>query len=461
MVCVLQVALIVGSAAWSLKHMVAAVGVVLIASAAAFSTRRTMMVAMVLAVVVPDHFIDPRQLPLGLRPEEILLLAGMLFAGIELVYERRLWLRRSSLDGVVLAFLAIALLSGLVGLYRGHDVSVVQRNLRFPLYYLAFFLVLQSVGPRAVVRFFVPLLILSGVVVSVEYILEFVGAIDLSAGQRFVRVGRRQGLVLPISLLLVANQFVHDPRRWGRAVLLGAFALIGLVLILTVGRGMWVAFALGLGVTIWLRPGRVTATRGRVWRGVLLAMALLALLAGVALAFQRVTGAAISAHAVERSRSFVDYTRDVQVVGRILNYGTALEAIAEYPILGHGQGKTLDSYSFNPDIGRYGRWTAWSLDSLYLTLWLKMGLPGLLVFGWLCLRVLRLAYGALQGATDPGARAFAAGAVSVMVAMLALRLTDGSMVNGRFALVFAVLFGLVASLSTSVESEKGALPATS
>ena len=459
--CVPQILLIVGAATYSLKHMVAAVGVVLVGAVAAFSTRRTMMVAVVLAVVLPDHFVDVNRLPMGLRPEEILLLAGMLFAGIELVYERGLWIRRSSLDGVVLAFLAIALLSGLVGLYRGHDVSIIQRNLRYPLYYIAFFLVLQSVDARAVVRVFMPLLILAGVVVSAQYILEFIGAIDLSAGERFVRVGRRQGLVLPVSLLLVANQFLHDPRRWGRAILLGAFAVVGLALILTVGRGMWVAFSLGLGVTIWLRPGRVTSARGRVWRGALLTMALLALLAGVALAFQRVTGAAVSAHAVERSRSIVDLTRDVQVVGRILNYGTALEAIAEYPLLGHGQGKTLESFSFDPDMGRYGRWTAWSLDSLYLTLWLKMGLPGLLVFGWLCLRVLHLAYGALQRSQAPGARAFAAGAVSIMVAMLALGLTDGSLINGRFALVFAVVFGLVASLSSSLESEEEAPGATS
>ncbi len=129
--------------------------------------------------------------------------------------------------------LAIALLSGLVGLYRGHEISTILRNLRFPLYYIAFFLVVQSVDARTVVRVFVPLLVVSGVVVSLEYILEFLGAIDLSAGQRFVRVGRRQGLVLPVALLLVANQYVHDPRRWGRTVLLGIFAIIGLSLVLT------------------------------------------------------------------------------------------------------------------------------------------------------------------------------------------------------------------------------------
>lgn len=447
----LQVLLIVGPAAWSLRHMAVVLGVVLLGPAVIFSVRRTMVVVTALAVILPAHFVDSRQIPLGLRLEEILLLAGVLFACIDLVHRRSLWIRRSPLDGAVLAFLVIALLSGLVGLHRGHEVSLVLRNLRFPLYYIAFFLVVQSVDARTVVRVFVPLLVLSGVIVSLEYILEFIGAIDLSAGHRFVRVGRRQGLVLPVALLLVANQYVHDPRRWGRAASLGIFAIMGLSLVLTVGRGMWVAFALGLGVTIWLRPGRDISRRSRAWRSAVLTVAVLALLAGVVFSFQRVTGAAISAHAVERSRTFVDYTRDVQAVARILNYGTALEAIAKHPILGSGQGTTLTCYSFDPHLGQYQRWTSWSLDSLYLTLWLKMGLPGLLAFSWLCLQVLRLALRTMRSAVTRETRAFAAGAVAVMVAMLTLGLSDGSMINGRFALVFAVLFGLVVCVSSTAD----------
>jgi len=461
MASALQVLLIVGPAAWSLGHMAAVLGVVLVGSAVIFSVRRTMVAITALAVVLPAHFVDSRQLPLGLRPEEVLLLAGLLFACIELVYRRSLWIRRSPLDGAVIAFLAVALLSGLVGLYSGHETSHILRNLRYPLYYVAFFLVVQSVDARAVVRIFVPLLVLAGVIVSLEYILEFIGAIDLSAGQRFVRVGRRQGVVLPVALLLVANQYAHDPRRWGRAALMGIFATIGLALVLTVGRGMWVASALGLGATIWLRSGRATSALSRVWRSVLLTVALLALLVGAMLAFQRVTGAAISAHAVERSRTFVDYTRDVQAVGRILNYSVALEVIAQHPILGSGQGKTLTSYSFDPDLGRYQTWTSWTLDSLYLTLWLKMGLAGLLAFSWLGLQVLRLALRTFRSAVTRETRAFAAGAVAVMVAMLVLGLSDASMINGRFALVFAVLFGLVASLSAVTEDERTASPAVS
>ena len=44
---------------------------------------------------------------------------------------------------------------------------------------------------------------------------------------------------------------------------------------------------------------------------------------------------------------------------------------------------------------------------------------------------------------DPPTRAFAAGCVATLAAMALLGLSDGSMMNGRFALLFGTLFGLV------------------
>ena len=203
-------------------------------------------------------------------------------------------------------------------------------------------------------RLFAPLVVLAGVVVSAEYLLEFLGAVDPAAGESFVRVSRRQGIVLPVAMLLLANGFVHDPRRWGRPLLLALFLFIGLGFAITLGRGMWAAFGLGLLVTVWLWHRSQPAARRRAWKAALLAAGVVAALVLTALAFQRLTGAALSAHAVERSRTFLDVTRDVQVVGRFLGYASAWEEILEHPFLGGGQGATFTAWSFNPDAGRFG-----------------------------------------------------------------------------------------------------------
>ena len=425
-------------------HVVLAAGALGAGALILFSPRRTLAVLVVVTAALPVHFLDAARLPLGLRPWEILLAAGILFALIDLAAFDRWRLRRTSADGLVAAFLLAALVSGAVGLWHGNEA--VLRNLRYPMYYAVFFLVLHAARPGDGARLFAPLLVLGGVVVSAEYLLEFLGAVDPAAGERFVRVSRRQGIVLPAALLLLANGFLHDPRRWGRPLLLALFLFTGLGFAITLGRGMWAAFGLGLLVTVWLwhrsQPGAGRGARGRAWKAALLAAGVVAALVLSALAFQRLTGAALSAHAVERSRTFLDVSRDVQVVGRFLGYASAWEEILEHPFLGGGQGATFTAWSFDPEAGRFETWRAWTVDSLYLTLWLKMGIAGLLLFPWLCLHVGRRALGLCRSA-DPATRAFAAGSAATLAAMALLGLSDGSMMNGRFALLFGILFGLV------------------
>ena len=456
-VCGVQLIVVVVPLLWSIPlSWVASAGVVLLA-AMLFSTRRTLAVMLLTTIALPDPVYKSFVFPLGLRLAEVLLIAAFLFAFIDIFYRRGLQVRRSSADGLVLAFLGVAVASAAIGWFHGHDESTILRNVRFPLYHAVLFLVVQAVDERAVVRIFAPFIVLAATVVAAGYILEFLGAIDLSAGERFFRVARRQGIMLPVALLLLVNQLIFDPKRYGKLLLLALFVPIGLALALTLGRAMWVAFAVGLVATMWLRyrsrsGSAVSHVRGKLWRGALLVALTLAFLVSTVLLFQRVTGTAITAHAVERSRTFVDYGRDVQVVARLLGYSEALAAIDEHPILGHGQGKTLTFYSFNPNTDRFETWTSWTLDSLYLSLWLKMGLPGLFLFMWLCLHIMRRARTAFDDSDDSQIRAFTAGTVAVLLAMLTLGISDGSMVNGRFAVVFGILFGLVAVTADAVKT---------
>ena len=421
-------------------HVVLAAGALVAAALILFSPRRTLAVLVVVTAVLPAHLVDAARLPLGLRPWEILLLAGILFAVIDLAAFERWRLRRTSADGLVAAFLLLALVSGVVGFWHGNEA--VLRNLRYPMYYGVFFLVLHAARPGDGARLFAPLMVLAGVVVSAEFLLEFLGAIDPAAGERFVRVSRRQGIVLPVALLMLANGFVHDPRRWSRPLAAALFLFIGLGFAITLGRGMWAAFGLGLLVTVWLWHRSQPAAGRRVWKAALLTVGVVAALVLSALAFQRLTGASLSAHAVERSRTFLDVGRDIQVVSRFLGYASALEQIRGHPFLGGGQGATVTAWSFDPEAGRFETWTAWTVDNLYLTLWLKMGLAGLLLFPWLCLHVGRRAL-RLCRSGDPATRAFAAGCAATLAAMALLGLSDGSMMNGRFAVLFGILFGLV------------------
>ena len=454
--CALICAVVVGPVFWFAHFAPLLATALLTAGVMLFSVRRSLVVLLVATAVIPGPVLEFLRIPLGFKLTEVLLIATLLFLAIDVVWARRLRVTTTGVDGLVAAFLAVALLSALLGAYYGNDdKGSILRNLRYPLYYVAFFAATQAFSPRDGARLIAPILMLVGPVVGTTYIFEFLGAIDLSAGKRFFRVMGPQGVVLPVAMLVIANLLIHDPRRFGRVLPALAFLPTGLAFVLTVGRGMWVAFAVGLATTLWIRHRSRPRGARHAWGGAILAAAVAAVLLVSVLVFQRFTGAAVSAHALERSRTFVDVSRDVQVLGRLMGYSEVLQAIAERPVFGSGQGRILKFYGFDPEKGRFETWEAWTVDSLYLTLWLKMGLPGLILFALLYLKLLRISWGQSHAAGPPDRRAFAAGAFSVLVAMGVLGISDGSMINGRLAVLFAVLFAAVARDATDPSPATG------
>ena len=443
--CALLCVVVVGPAFWSVHYVPLFAGALLAAAAMLFSVRRSLFILLVATAVIPGPVLALLRIPLGFKLTEVLLIATLLFLVIEVAWARRLRVTATQVDGLVAAFLAVALLSALLGMYYGNDdKGSILRNLRYPLYYVAFFAATQAFSSRDGARLIAPVLMFAGPVVGMIYIFEFLGAIDLSAGERFFRVARPQGVVLPVAMLLTANLFIHDPRRFGRLLPALAFIPTGLAFALTMGRGMWLAFAVGLATTLWLRHRSRPRGARRAWGAAILAAAVIGVLFASVLVFQRFTGAAVGAHALERSRTFVDFSRDVQVLGRLMGYSEVLREISERPVLGSGQGRVLKFYGFDPEKGRFETWEAWTVDSLFLTLWLKMGLPGLILFSLLYMRLLRTAWERFHSGAAPDQRAFAAGAFSALVAMGVFGIADGSMINGRFAVMFAILFAAVA-----------------
>ena len=446
-VCV-QVALIVGPI-YFVGSMFWAVPICfLVLSFLLFSVERTLPLLLAVTVALPSTVLSDLVLPGGVRLQEAFLLLACFFALIDWVYRRHLRIIHTPADGPVLFFLLVTCLSVGIGHLYSNEASVIWRDARFPLYYVTFFVVSYVVSGRSALRYYVPLLVALGLVVAVEYVLQFVGEIDLSVGERFVRVARLQGMVLPIALLLVVSELVFAPRRWGRPLLLLLFIPIGLAFVLTVGRSMWAVFLIGL-VCIAYMNGRLRGGDSR-WRSAALVVAVLALLAGTVFSFQRFTGASIGAQVFERSRTLVEYEENVHVLGRIFSYAVALEASAEHPLLGHGQGKTLMLLNFNEDMLRFDWTRAWTIDSLYLTILVKMGVLGILSFFWMYARIMRLAWYAFHQSDNPQVRSFCAASFALLMGMLALGIGNASMINGRFALVYAMLFGMVAVIAREV-----------
>jgi len=442
--CLAQVGLValpalwLGEWAWALSAALLGLGLAL------FSVPRALLLLFFFNIVVPAEVLLSLQLPGGLYPQEGLFLGVLVFALIDLFYRRGLSLRLSPADLPVLAFLGVTVFSALVGALLDNSHSQILRDVRYPLYYAVFFLVTQFFEESDLVRRFLPVLLLAGLVVSAEYIVEFAGAIDRATGTDFTRVAGLHGLILPIALLFAVNCLLYNCGSYPRWLLFLYLLPTGLALVLTMRRGMWVAFALGLIASMCLHHLSQHPDRRRLGRTVLSIFGIVTLLVATAFFFQRLTGAAIGAHALARSRTFVEYEDSVNLASRFFGYAAAVQKIARHPVAGNGQGATLTHLNFNPELGRFETWTTWSLDSLYLSLLFKMGLLGLAAFGWMAWRVWSLARQAFAHSADQAGRAFMGGMIATLVGMGVMGLSDGALVNGRFTLIFGIFFGLVA-----------------
>ena len=63
---------------------------------------------------------------------------------------------------------------------------------------------------------------------------------------------------------------------------------------------------------------------------------------------------------------------------------------------------------------------------------------------------MRLAWYAFHQSDNPRVRSFCAASFALLMGMLALGIGNASMINGRFALVYAMLFGMVAVIAREV-----------
>ena len=417
-----------------------------------FSVERTVLLMLVMTIVVPASILSDFIFPGGFRLQEVMLLIALLFGMIDWVFLRQFEVRRTEIDMAVSYFLLIVVLSIGVGYIHGNASTVIWRDARFPLYYVVFFLVTQFLDREIILRRIVPLIIFSGIVVALEYVLEFVGAIDLSVGDRFVRVARLQGMILPLALLLIVAELTFSTKRWSKSVLVFVFVPVGLAFVLTVGRSMWAAFAIGL---ISIGFMHFQTSRVRRWRSILLVGSVIVFLAAIVMSFQRFTGASIGAQIFERSRTLVQFEENVHVLGRIFSYGEAWEEISNHPIIGHGQGKTLMLLNYSEELRRFEWVKAWTVDSLYLTILLKMGFLGLIVFLWMYGCTLLIAWRTFKSTDDARTRSFCCAAFSTLVGLSVLGIGNASLINGRFALVYAFIFGCVAVISRQAKLTEG------
>ena len=451
-VCLVLTALIVLPFLWAgpIGSVIVSLVVVSFAALLGSTTTAVLYLCLLSAIVPTQVFEDHLLLPMDFKFYEGLFLLVIGVAAAAWLQTGRLGWHRTRLDRPILVFLILLVASVGIGFYYGQSTSRMLRDVRYPFYYALFFVVTGFFDVRRH-RAFLYVVLGSSAVVGLEYLAEFLGVVNLSISGVFVRVARIEGLMLAIGVLLAAAAFVYD-RGPARKALVGlAMVPAALALMLTVGRGLWISVAVGLCIL----AGLVVLDRRtmqRRSRRMLILLLLPLVVVGVGYLFQQITRTGLAETAMRRVTRAMDYEEDYALAARMVSYGFTVEKIRRRPVLGGGHGATV-SYIQTDEAVPY-IFTTGTVDNVYLTLMLRMGIVGLAAFLWIFLRAGRTAYRLFQRSGDPTVRLFCVAFLTVYGAMLVYGMADATMMSNRLIFIHATFLGILARLDG--ESEDGA-----
>lgn len=225
--------------------------------------------------------------------------------------------------------------------------------------------------------------------------------------------------------------------------------LLGMVpmlahLLFSFTRGYWLGFLAGLAVATalaWRSLGRLEpAARAR---RLLLIPALLlvcALTLGLSiLYFGKGDLPASVGRRFSASFSTEMSSETVSNIFRLAEYERAAHDALQAPVLGKGFGYAI--YSRNPLDGTVH--VQWYVHNYYLLTWLKLGLVGLIAFGFLIWTLIRVARRAAEEHPSWLSRAWAVAAIAVTVQVLVILLTNFSLADVSTSFVMAYVWGVL------------------
>lgn len=353
------------------------------------------------------------------------------------------WSYKTRLDRPVLVLMGLLVFSIGLGLFYGQSVSQMLRDVRYPLCYGLFFVVTWFFDSRKS-SIFIYVVIGVSVVVGLEYLIEFLAMVNLSISGSFFRVARLEGVLLPIGILSAAVLLLFERRMYRRLLIGGSLVPIGLALLLTVGRGMWVALFVGLsvlGYLVWVDP----MNRQRRSRLLVLVLFVPFMLVAVAYVFQMQTQAGVGDVAVRRiTRVANNYEQDHSIAGRLILYRRALEEIRKRPLLGGGHGMSIQVLAVDEEPPTLI--TLSGVDSVYLTIAMRMGIIGVCVFLWVFCAGLWRAYQLFLIARDERVRLFCIVFAVIYTALLVFGIGDATLFVNRLIFIHATFLGVLAKL---------------
>jgi hypothetical protein len=274
----------------------------------------------------------------------------------------------------------------------------------------------------------------------------------------YVATGTRLGGIYftPIPGMLAVLTFNLFLRARSRGRSLGLLLLTGifsLQQVISLTRGYWLGLAAGLVFSGLLYAGSGAGARQR-WRRLAVSVGLM----GACLAFGSVAVAnwfgwgsvwTLLGTRLASSSGTTLSSETASNMARMIEWLTVVRHIQVAPWFGHGLGYSLHvRYPFFPVVS-----TQWFVHQLYLWIWLKQGIAGLLALVFVLYQGLRLGVRGARRLADGDEAGWCAGAAGATLYIAVLGLTNYPLAQVNSTFLLAFLWGVALALQLPARAE--------
>lgn len=421
------------------------------------------------SLIRPDT-VDLR-LPVGGLDLRDLMLLGML--GILILQgltRKKLAVPWWPVSRPLLVFLGFAIFSALYALfYQGVESNWALGELRALIYYAVFFVTVWAIArPKQLVILLAGLFFLADLTAGVVILQQFFGKENrllgaMSGGAwRVWQVGDPSiafgavrivppGHILIFVMTIIAFCLIVLVRHnlFLRVVCALEFLFLNTGLLFTYTRAQWVASVIALGVVfVLISP----SGKRQLLQSLLIGLLLLALVyvffgAELSKIWDHVPFVQILA---SRVLSFLTPRQTLQTFSlewRRFETGEALRSISQHPLLGVGLGNSYRDVTLlqGEASGGYFRFTRY-VHSSYLSIAVKMGLPGLIAFLWFCSAFLANGLRTYTDMPDRQLKSVVLAVLTSFVGLLAWSIYHSHFVEVESTTVVGLMVGLIGSI---------------
>ncbi|MCX5715767.1 MAG: O-antigen ligase family protein [Candidatus Omnitrophica bacterium] len=319
----------------------------------------------------------------------------------------------------LIVFLCVSIFSCVIGISRGHKFPEWGSDLNAISYYSLCFIILDiTEDKKNLYSLFIVMLFaaVAGILKEIFYLIKgiaFYGMAYIETGL----VGLRNVNIIALPLLLICVAFtVNTAKGTKKGLFAIASVFFGLAQIICFARALWVAAVAGLAFLVLMSTASQKINFLKFTAAGVLIFSLFMVAAELFPSSNVLSRLIYSLE--KRYASIFIAKQEPSIITRGSEWKAATKKVLEHPFFGNGLGTQVEYYRSDVWYG-YPTWERTRyIHNAYLSIFLNMGLVGLVSFLWFCFTFMRYGLGLGMSLKDETDRALCRGITAGFFAMM-------------------------------------------